>query len=167
MKIARRRIQIPGGVSWHWTATMALLSALGASLFLPSHPGRAADDALAQVEPIEPDVHEFMEYMFEPTYQRLKGEIAKLASNESPWKALKADSLVLAEGTNLLLGRGPDEQRADWLKHAVAARHAAGEVYRSAKAKDAAKTKNAYATMIRQCNACHKHFAEGEHQLEP
>ncbi len=51
--------------------------------------------------------------------------------------------------------------------HAAAAREQAGRLYLSAKAKDAAAAKEAYGAMLTKCNACHKQFAKGKHQLTP
>jgi hypothetical protein len=70
-------------------------------------------------EPVEPDMHEFMEYVFQPTFKRLKPVMAAAPSDNQAWKAIKADSLILAEGGNLLLIRQPKDDAPDWVKHSV------------------------------------------------
>ncbi len=39
-------------------------------------------------------MHEFMEYMFQPTYKRLQKSIAAEPTDKAGWKGIKADSLV-------------------------------------------------------------------------
>src|SRR5687768_8874539 len=70
-------------------------------------------------EPVEPDMHEFMEYVFEPSFKRLKAAVAAAPADNATWKTVKADSLILAEGGNLLLGRPSEDDAADWAKHSV------------------------------------------------
>ena len=147
--------------------------ALGAAtlLFRPSPVALAAEelaDGSAGDKPVvvESSMHEFMEYVYQPTYLRLKANMAKLTADAAPWKDLKADSLILAEAGNLLLMRGPDENRGDWNKHAAATRELGGALYKAARAKDADKARSAYSEMLIRCNACHDDFADGKHQLE-
>jgi hypothetical protein len=127
----------------------------------------AADGATDGPVVVESSMHEFMEYVYQPTYLRLKANMAKLTADPAPWKDVKADSLILAESGNLLLMRGPEENRADWNQHAVATRELGAELYKAARAKDAGKAKTAYTEMITRCNACHDDFADGKHQLQP
>ena len=129
---------------------------------------RAADaNAATAPEPVEDDMHEFMEYVFQPTYRRLKAEMAEQPADNQAWKAIKSDSLILAEGGNLLLIRTPDEKADSWNEHSAAVRELAGELYASAKAKDYAAAREHYTTMLQKCNSCHNDFADGEHQLKP
>jgi len=118
-------------------------------------------------EPVEPDMHEFMEYVFQPTFKRLKPVMAAAPADNAGWKTIKADALILAEGGNLLLIRQPKEDAADWLKHSVQVRDFGGELYRAAKAKDYNSARKHYASMVQNCNACHQQFAGGEHILTP
>lgn len=124
-------------------------------------------ESAAQVTPVEPDMHEFMEYLFQPTFKRLKPAMAAAPADNAGWKAIKADALVLAEGGNLLLGRPAEEHAADWAKHSVAVRDLGGQLYRAAKAKDYATARGHYEQMVKSCNACHEQFAGGEHMLSP
>ena len=80
-------------------------------------------------------MHEFMEYVFQPAYLRLKQAMATAPADNKGWKALKSDSLILAESCNLLFDRAPDEKAADWKAHAKAAREKGGQLYSAAKAK--------------------------------
>jgi hypothetical protein len=131
---------------------------------------RAADESDssdATLEVVEDSMHEFMEYVYQPTYKRLKASMAAEPSDNAGWKAIKADSLVLAESTNLLLIRTPEENGGEWDKAAVATRKLAAELYRAAGKKEFETATTAYKSMLTNCNACHKTFAEGKHQLTP
>ncbi|REJ93934.1 MAG: hypothetical protein DWQ34_01435 [Planctomycetota bacterium] len=139
---------------WLWSDTRALSAAFPAE-----------DDGAA--EPVESDMHEFMEYVFQPTFKRLKPAMAEEPVDNQAWKAIKADALILAEGGNLLLMRQPEEDAADWTEHSVQVRQYGGELYRAAKAKDYAKARGHYESMVKNCNACHEQFAGGEHILAP
>ncbi len=133
-------------------------------------PAAQADDAAntnAAVEPVEKDMHEFMEYVFEPTFKRLKPAMASQPADNAGWKIIKADGLILAEGGNLLLARQPEEHADAWVQLATTVRKHGGEVYAAGKKKDFAAARTAYTAMIESCNTCHKKFADGEHQLEP
>lgn len=117
--------------------------------------------------PVEPDMHEFMEYVFQPTFKHLKSAMAAAPSDNQGWKAIKADSLILAEGGNLLLIRQPQADTAEWTKHSVQVRDIGGQLYRAAKAKDFTASRRHYETMIQHCNACHRQYADGEHLQTP
>jgi hypothetical protein len=135
--------------------------------------GRSSTVALAaQGTPVgpkavEPDMHEFMEYVFEPTYKRLKLSMAAAPANNSAWKGIKGDALVLAESGNLLLHRQPKDNVSTWDELSVAVRDAGGALYQSAKKKDFTTARQNYEMMLKKCNACHDKFAGGEHQLAP
>ncbi len=122
-----------------------------------------ADD----VVPVEESMHEFMEYVFQPAYKRLKTAMATAPTDNAGWKAIKADSLTLAESCNLLPGRKPEENAADWVKHSVAARTQGAALYTAAKMKNFETATTAWKAMLDQCNACHKQFEEGRHILQP
>lgn len=116
---------------------------------------------------VEDSMHEFMEYVFQPTYKRLKITMASAPENNSGWKAMKSDALILTESCNLLFPRTPDEDGADWKKHSVASRTNGAELYKAARAKDFAKATGAYKAMLESCNACHRQFENGKHILTP
>ncbi|MFV0444166.1 MAG: hypothetical protein ACK5Q5_11410 [Planctomycetaceae bacterium] len=126
-----------------------------------------AKESAASTKPVEPDMHEFMEYVFQPTFKRLKPAMAAAPADNAGWKGIKADSLVLAESGNLLLDRQPEEEGADWVRHSASVRDLGGQLYRAAKAKDFATAKSHYEQMVKSCNACHEQFAGGEHILTP
>ncbi|HUG19551.1 MAG TPA: hypothetical protein VMM56_11260 [Planctomycetaceae bacterium] len=118
-------------------------------------------------EPVETDMHEFMEYYFQPTYQRLKVAMAVETKDNNAWKAIKADAMILAEGGNLTLQRTPEEDAEAWNKFSAEIREHGKSLYVAAKKKDAAVAQKSYETMLNRCNACHDKFADGEHQLAP
>lgn len=129
-----------------------------------------ADDpigTLASALPVEKSMHEFMEYVFEPGYKRLKANLAAAPADNAGWKAIKGDALVLAEATNLLFDRLPEEKSNDWIEHAAASRAQGALLYQAAKKKDYTAARAAWETMLTKCNGCHKQFADGEHQLAP
>lgn len=116
---------------------------------------------------IEDSMHEFMEYVFQPTYKRLKVTMATQPENNSGWKAMKSDALILTESCNLLFPRTPDEDSDDWKKFSVDSRTHGAELYQAARAKDFGKATNAYKMMLNSCNDCHRQFENGKHILKP
>ncbi|MBD3674996.1 MAG: hypothetical protein HUJ26_15875 [Planctomycetaceae bacterium] len=133
----------------------------------PSSQAASAPEKEISTEPVEPDMHEFMEYVFQPTFKQLKPAMATEPTDNQGWKTIKANSLVLAEGGNLLLIRQPKEGATDWSKHSDQVRGFGGKLYRAAKSKDFKMARKHYESMIRNCNACHEQFAGGEHILKP
>jgi len=120
-----------------------------------------------EAEVVEDSMHEFMEYVFQPTYKRLKVTMAVAPEDNNGWKAMKSDSLILAESCNLLFVRTPEDDAADWKKHAAASRVKGAELYQAAKDKDFVKATLAYKSMLNNCNACHRQFEDGKHILQP
>ena len=132
-----------------------------------TRPAVAADEAQAAAPaPVEEDMHEFMEYVFQPTFKRLQQQMALEEKDRAAWKQIKSDSLILAEGGNLTMMRGGNDG-ADWNEYCRKVRYLGGALYKSAKLRDAGAARQHYVAMIEQCNACHKTYAGGEHQLEP
>ncbi len=121
----------------------------------------------SNLKPVDDDMHHFMEYVFEPNYKRLKAGMADQPKDKRAWKAIKGDSLTLAECANLLLMRVPGENADEWLKLSAAVRTLGGELYQSARQSDYSAARKAYVNMLNKCNTCHKQFADGEHQLRP
>jgi hypothetical protein len=151
---------------------VALASWMAGTANIPSETAFASAPALRtapDTRPVEDDMHEFMEYVFEPTYLRLKASMKDEPKDNNAWKAIKSDSLILAEGGNLLLIRLPDDkEKAEvWREHSVSVRDFGGQLYRTAKKKDYEASVNHYLSMINRCNSCHDAFADGEHQLVP
>ncbi len=126
-----------------------------------------AKSAESSPHPVDEDIHHFMEYVFEPNYKRLKARMADAPKDTKAWKAIKGDSLTLAECANLLLLRVPDEDTDEWRKQSVAVRAHGAELYRAARKNDYTAARKAFVTMLHECNTCHKKFADGEHQLQP
>ncbi|PQO47954.1 cytochrome c [Blastopirellula marina] len=121
----------------------------------------------AEPKPVETDMHEFMEYVFQPTYKRLKAAMATEPTENAAWKEIKSTSLILAESGNLLLERAPEKEAAAWDEYSIAVRTLGGDLYHAAKKKDYAAASTSYKAMLQKCNACHDKFAHGEHQLSP
>lgn len=119
------------------------------------------------VEIVEDNMHEFMEYIFQPTYRRLKASMASKPKDKKAWKPIKSDSLILAESCNLLFVRTPEQDAKDWVKHSIASRDAGSELYHAAQAKQFDVAKTAWTKMLDNCNACHRQFEDGKHILAP
>lgn len=120
-----------------------------------------------EVVPVEDSMHEFMEYVFQPTYLRLKQSMASAPADNKGWKAIKSDSLILAESCNLLFGRKPAEHAEDWVKHAKSSKELGAKLYGAAKARDFVGATDAYKAMLESCNSCHRQFENGKHILTP
>jgi hypothetical protein len=152
--------------SFFCAAVLAVTGGLATLVF--QHPTlQAAPGEAAAAKPVESDMHEFMEYLFEPSYKRLRPLMAAAPADNAGWKGIKADSLVLAEGGNLLLDRLPEHDQAAWKELSTAVRDAGGSLYQAARKKDYPTARQHYEAMIKKCNACHQQFADGEHQLTP
>ena len=117
--------------------------------------------------PVEDDMHEFMEYVFLPTYERLKTQMAAEPTGQKAWKDIRSASLILAEGGNLLLIRPSQEDAAEWKQLSLAVRDHGGKLYQSARRRDYPAAREHYEAMLGRCNACHERFAGGEYQLSP
>ncbi|MCA9008201.1 MAG: cytochrome c [Planctomycetaceae bacterium] len=120
-----------------------------------------------EAAPVEDSMHEFMEYVFQPTYLRLKSTMAAAPADNKGWKALKSDSLILAESCNLLFGRKPDEHGDDWVKHAAASKSQGAALYKAAREKNFESATAAWKSMLDNCNGCHRQFESGKHILQP
>ena len=118
-------------------------------------------------QPVDESMHHFMEYVFEPNYKRLKASLASEPKDKQAWKGIKGDALTLPEATNLLMTRGPKQNGYAWAPLSVAVRTHGSELYQAARKSDYAAARKAYTTMLTNCNACHKQYADGKHQLQP
>jgi hypothetical protein len=127
----------------------------------------AASKEQPQAKVVEDSMHEFMEYVFQPTYRRLKGAMAEEPSDNQGWKKVKSDSLILAESCNLLFARLPEDSADDWARHSAASRDDGDALYQAARKKDFAAATTAWKGMLNNCNACHRQFEEGKHILSP
>ena len=120
-----------------------------------------------KLAPVDRSMHEFMEYYFQPTYQRLKPAMASAPTDNARWRAIKSDALILGEGGNLLQLRTPPRDPAKWNTLSVAVRDTAAQLYKAARKKDFEASRKSYELMLESCNACHKQFAGGKHILAP
>ncbi|WP_166829837.1 cytochrome c [Thalassoroseus pseudoceratinae] len=152
-----------------WLLGLAVCGFAFAGTFASAEPQASHEHSAAHGEPVESNMHEFMEYYFEPAYKELRSEMASEPENNTGWKAIKAHSLVLAEGGNLLLMHKPykSDDVKSWREHSVAVRKHGGELFAAAKKKDYAAARTAYEAMIGQCNQCHDGFHHGKPKLKP
>ena len=148
------------------TGLVAIVSWIGmASQTVAVDDARA--NASAKPEVVEKSMHEFMEYVFQPTYKRLRASMQAEPVGKNGWKSIKSDSLILAESCNLLLLRAPEEDRGTWNQITVETRQLGGELYHAAAKSDFATATSKYQAMLTKCNACHASFADGKYQLKP
>ncbi|NNE93431.1 MAG: hypothetical protein HKN23_17435 [Verrucomicrobiales bacterium] len=124
------------------------------------------DELVLKPQPLD-NMHHLMEYVFEPSWKRLKVSMAEEVMTKEGWKAIKGDALTLAESTNLLFHRLPDENQEDWKKIAAQTRKEGADFYQAARAKDYPLAVTKYKALLTSCNQCHDKFADGEYQLEP
>lgn len=145
-----------------------LLFALGAAAtpFPTVNADPPSTEAGVKAEPVEKDMHEFMEYYFQPTYLRLKKSMASEPADKQGWKAIKSDALILAQGGNQLLLLEQSSE-ADWKKASAEVRSHGAELYRAGKARDFKAASRSYRSMLASCNACHKQYEDGKHILKP
>ena len=153
-----------------------LLSALAVVLSLllmrsttTTNPARADDESptAARIVPVEANMYDFMEGVFQQPYRRLKQVMAAEPTDQQGWKTIQSESLILAEGGNLLLVRNLEVDADKWTEFSVAVREDGAQLFKAAKQKDFAGSKKAYEAMLTHCNACHKQFDDGKNQLAP
>jgi hypothetical protein len=114
------------------------------------------------------DCHHLMEYIVEEAFDDLKEDLAAEPANKKAWRGVLSSSAMLAETGNLLLIRRPkDVDAREWTTLAVALRETGSEVMKTAKAREYAATKKAYAAMVAACNNCHTRITNGEPKVEP
>ena len=140
--------------------------ALGA-YFQPLVQAVPAANLELEIVPVDTNMHDFMEGMFQAPYRRLKVSIAAEPTDNNGWKAIRSDILILAEGSNLLVLRKPEKEQAKWDEISLASKNAGEMAFKAAKTKNFAETRKAYESMLVHCNECHKTFANGKHQLAP
>lgn len=149
------------------TLFLALLVVTAVTLFRVTAEEKTERAPVATPAPVDDDMHHLMEYVFEPAWKRLQVTMASEPSDKTAWKAMKEDALTLAEVSNLLLHRAPDEKAGDWKRLAVETRSAGADFYQAARKRDFPAATESYRVMLKSCNACHDTFADGERQLAP
>jgi hypothetical protein len=163
-----------GGPNVHRSGVLLIVFVTGILLTLWAVPALCKHDVHAEEEaqtpklaPVDRSMHEFMEYFFQPTYQRLKPAMASAPTDNARWRSIKSDAMILAEGGNLLQLRTPPRDPAKWNTFSVAVRDTAAQLYKAARKKDFEASRKSYELMLESCNACHKQFAGGKHILAP
>ena len=119
------------------------------------------------IVPVDVNMHEFMEGVFQGPYRRLKTAMATEPTDRAGWKTIRSEALILAEGGNLLLVRKPEKDVEKWVEFSVAVRESGAELRQAARKSDFPGSRKAYEVMLKNCNDCHKLFDDGKNQLEP
>ena len=154
--------------SFHYSVLLLLVGSLAlGTYFQTTAVALPSNNAVAELVPVDTNMHDFMEGMFQAPYRRLKESIASEPKDNGGWKAIRSDVLILAEGSNLLLLRKSEKDQAKWNEYSLASKQAGEAAFKAAKQKNFAETRKAYESMLVQCNDCHKAFANGKHQLAP
>lgn len=151
-----------------WLLGIGVFLSVGYAVMLPQ--AEAADGSQPaghEMQAVEDDVHEFMEYAVEPFFKQLKSSLKEPPKNKRAWVSVKANSLILAENGNLLMLRGPQKEVAQWNTLAAALRDQGQLLYYAAKKRDFGTSKKHYVNFVTKCNACHEKFADGEHIQKP
>ena len=117
--------------------------------------------------PVDTNMHDFMEGMFQAPYRRLKDSLAIEPKDNNGWRAVRSDVLILAEASNVAALRKPEKNVDEWNELCLACKQDGETAYKAAKRKKYAETRKSYEAMLINCNACHNSFAEGKHQLVP
>ncbi|MEQ9408886.1 MAG: hypothetical protein RIK87_14210 [Fuerstiella sp.] len=156
-------VSVGAAILWQHAPTTARASNAAVPVSQKDADAGAADGQKV----IEDSMHEFMEYVFQPTYRRLKVSMAEEPTDNAGWKAIKSDALILAESCNLLFLRQPEEDAADWTRHAAASRDTGAALYQAARGKKFKAAREAWTSMLTSCNACHRQFEDGRHILTP
>ena len=109
-----------------------------------------ADDAKPadnDIQPVDDDIHHFMEYVFEPNYKRLKAALATEPVDKQAWKGIKGDALTLAECANLLMMRVPEDGYM-WKNMSMGVRGQGSQLYQAARKSDYTSARKAYVGML-------------------
>ena len=146
----------------------ALIGSIGlGAFFQPNAIAIPSSYSAPEIVPVDTNMHDFMEGMFQAPYRRLKEAIAAEPKDNNGWKAIRSDVLILSEGSNILVLRKPEKDQAKWDEYSLASKQAGETAFKAAKQKNFAETRKAYEVMLVHCNDCHKTFANGKHQLAP
>ena len=90
--------------------------------------GATQDDSFAAID----NMHHFMEYISQPSYQALKDGLATEPADRQAWRPLKTHALILAETIAIVSGRAPekatDEEISSAIDDGVALQHAAADL---------------------------------------
>ncbi len=121
----------------------------------------------AEIVPVDTNMHDLMEGMFQAPYRRLKEAIASEPKDNNGWKAIRSDVLILSEGSNFLVLRKQETEQTKWDEFSLASKISGEMAFKAAKQKNFAEARKAYEAMLIHCNDCHKTFAKGKHQLVP
>ena len=148
---------------------VTILSICIASLFTTQHLAatNSANGKEASITKPDVNMHDYMEGMFQATYRRLKPLMAEEPKDNTGWKAIRSESLILSEGCNLLQLHTPKDKSDGWIELSQVCRDEAIKIFAAAKKKDFATSKASYESMLTHCNKCHQDFANGKHQLTP
>jgi hypothetical protein len=78
--------------------------------------------------------------------------------DEKDWAALRHSAITLEEAGDLLLRRGPAQDKAEWAKDARLLADAGATAYKAAQSKDAAALAAVGTPLDESCTACHKQY---------
>ena len=110
------------------------------------------------LKPVD-NMHHFMEYIYEPTFDHLNSAVAAEPSDKATWSRIKSASLILAESSILLANRAPSKDaQASWKNFSGVVYRGGAGLYRAARKKDYEGVKKQFAIMKSGCSQCHKQY---------
>ncbi|MCZ2344318.1 MAG: hypothetical protein LC104_21370 [Bacteroidales bacterium] len=112
-----------------------------------------------QGEPVA-ETRLLMEGILKANFDGLGRVLQDKPTDTEGWNFARGQSLLIAEGANLLLMRPPTEARAreEWFARSADLRVAAISVAKAAAAKDYSECRASVADLANSCNRCHTAF---------
>lgn len=150
-----------------WTVLIAGMAVLAIALVVNRGKAEGESEGAPKLDPVESDMHEFMEYAFGPIFEQLKASLREAPAEGKDWVPVKAYSLVLAENGNLLMMRPSEDDVEGWNRMSAEMRDQGRLLYQAAKKRNYADARKQYEALVTKCNACHEEFAGGEYLQEP
>jgi hypothetical protein len=105
------------------------------------------------------NMHHFMEYVYEPTYNQLKKNVSTEPTAKEIWSKIKSGAMILAESSTLLAQRAPDKGDKDlWISSSLLVHQHGSKLFTASRQKDYEAVKKSFAAMSEGCKKCHQAF---------
>lgn len=102
-----------------------------------------------------------MNGLIETNFNGLGKILKEKPAEADAWSFARGQSLLIAEGANLLMMRAPKsrDKQDSWMEKAIALREAGVKLGQAATNKDYLAARTAMANLANSCNRCHEAFA--------
>jgi len=136
------------------TLSFGLCLILLASLSIQAQP---AKPAVQRLEPVA-ETKLIMNGFLEPNFSGLGTRLKDRPADDETWTIVRGQSLLVAEGGNLLLMRPPKTRAAQdaWMAKAAELRDAGVKLANAAARKDYVAARAGAAMLANACNRCHE-----------